>query len=81
MTLRLMKIQEGMGEGNVIYHSMSKRILFLIFSLAYAGVYMMKKTVWILWFLSKKKKKVNAYWYTLNLQNFIYRLEAGKNCS
>lgn len=80
MTLRLMKIQEGMGEGNVIYHSMSKRILFLIFSLAYAGVYMMKKTVWILWFLSKKKK-VNAYWYTLNLQNFIYRLEAGKNCS
>lgn len=33
MTLRLMKIQEGMGEGNVIYHSMSKRILFVIFFL------------------------------------------------
>lgn len=31
--------------------------------------------------ISLLKKKVNAYWYTLNLQNFIYRLEAGKNCS
>lgn len=81
MTLRLMKIQEGMGEGNVIYHSMSKRILFLIFSLAYAGVYMMKKMYEFYDFSLKKKRKVNAYWYTLNLQNFIYRLEAGKNCS
>lgn len=41
MTLQLMKIQEGMGEGNVLYHAIGECTLALVhlsFCLIYSGV-------------------------------------------
>lgn len=41
MTLQLMKIQEGMGEGNVLYHTISEctPAFHLSFCLIYSGVH------------------------------------------
>lgn len=38
MTLQLTKIEEGMGEGNVLYHSMSEYAVLFYFSLLCSGV-------------------------------------------
>lgn len=60
MTLQLMKIQDGLGEGNILYHSMSKWMLdFSHWSL---------NTFWCTWWKNPYEfydfsPKVNAYWY------------------
>ena len=59
MTLQLMKIQEGMGEGNILYHAMSES------STSFTSLL---DVFWCTWWqnlyeLHDSSLKVNAYWY------------------